>query len=43
MAAKELKEAAVDAPALIADLLLGFVINCDRVRIISHPEDKNSQ
>ena len=39
-AAKELKEAAVDAPAFIADLLLGFIMNCDRVRIISHPEEK---
>jgi release factor glutamine methyltransferase len=39
-AAKELKEAAVDDPALIADLLLGFVINCERVRIISHPEER---
>jgi release factor glutamine methyltransferase len=42
-AARELKEAAVDAPSLVADLLLGFVINADRVRIISHSEEEISE
>jgi len=29
----------VDAPTFTADLLLGFVLGCDRVRILSHGED----
>jgi len=37
-AAEELKRAAVDSPVLTADLLLGFVLGCDRVYVITHIE-----
>jgi len=39
-AAEELRRAKVDAPALTADLLLGFVLGCDRVWMLSHGEDR---
>jgi release factor glutamine methyltransferase len=37
-ALEELKRARIDSPALTADLLLGFVLGCDRVCLLSHPE-----
>lgn len=37
-AVEELKRAGVGSPALTADLLLGFVLGCDRTRILSHTE-----
>jgi release factor glutamine methyltransferase len=37
-AIEELKKAKVKFPELAADLLLGFIAGCDRVRILSHPE-----
>ncbi len=30
----------MESPTLTADLLLGFVLGCDRVRILSHGEDQ---
>jgi release factor glutamine methyltransferase len=39
-ASEELRRAQVDSPTLTADLLLGFVLGCDRVRILSHGEDR---
>jgi release factor glutamine methyltransferase len=38
-ASEELRRAQVDSPALTADLLLGFVLNWDRVRLLSHGEE----
>jgi len=38
-ASEELRRAEVDSPTLTADLLLGFVLGCDRVRILIHGED----
>lgn len=35
---EELKRAHIDSPALTADLLLGFVLGWDRVRLLSRPE-----
>lgn len=35
---EELKRARVEAPELTADVLLGWVLGWDRVRILSHPE-----
>ena len=35
-ALEELKRARIDSPALTADLLLGFVLGWDRVRLLSH-------
>jgi len=37
-AVDELKRAKVENPSLTADLLLGFILNWDRVRILSHGE-----
>lgn len=37
-AIEELKRASVESPTLTADLLLGFVLGWDRVRVLSHPE-----
>jgi release factor glutamine methyltransferase len=37
-ALETLSKAQVKSAALAADLLLGFAIGCDRIRIISHPE-----
>ena len=37
-AIEELKRASVESPALTADILLGFILGWDRVRILSHPE-----
>lgn len=37
-ALEELKRARIDSPALTADLLLGFVLGWDRVRLLSHAE-----
>jgi len=37
-ALEELKRAHIDAPALTADLLLGFVLGWNRVRLLSRPE-----
>jgi len=34
----ELKQAHVESPELTADLLIGFVLGWDRVRVLSHPE-----
>jgi release factor glutamine methyltransferase len=34
----ELKKANVESPELTADLLIGFVLGWDRVRVLSHPE-----
>jgi release factor glutamine methyltransferase len=34
----ELKQANVESPELTADLLIGFVLGWDRVRVLSHPE-----
>ncbi len=39
-AAEELRRARVDAPVLTADLLLGFVLGWDRVRVLSHAEQQ---
>ena len=39
-AIEELKRARVDSPALTADLLLGFVLGWDRVRLLSHAEQE---
>ena len=36
---EELRRARVDSPTLTADLLLGFVLGWDRVRILSHAEE----
>jgi release factor glutamine methyltransferase len=38
-AVEELRRAKVKSPELAADLLLGFTLGWDRVRIISHPEE----
>jgi release factor glutamine methyltransferase len=35
---QELKQAQVESPELTADLLIGFVLGWDRVRVLSHPE-----
>jgi release factor glutamine methyltransferase len=37
-AIEELKRSHIESPALTADLLLGFVLDWDRVRILGHPE-----
>jgi release factor glutamine methyltransferase len=37
-ALEEFKKARIESPALSADLLLGFVLGCERVRILTHPE-----
>ena len=37
-AIEELKRSHTESPALTADILLGFVLGWDRVRILSHPE-----
>ncbi len=37
-AIEELKHSHTESPALTADILLGFVLGWDRVRILSHPE-----
>jgi len=37
-AIEELKRASVESPTLTADLLLGFVLGWDRVRVLSHSE-----
>jgi release factor glutamine methyltransferase len=37
-AAEELRAAGVDAPMLTADLMLGLVLQWDRVRVLTHPE-----
>jgi release factor glutamine methyltransferase len=34
----EFKQANVESPELTADLLIGFVLGWDRVRVLSHPE-----
>jgi release factor glutamine methyltransferase len=39
-AIKELKQARVDSPELTADLLLGLVLGWDRVRVLSHTEQR---
>ena len=39
-AMEELKRASIDSPALTADLLLGFVLGWDRVRLLSHAEQE---
>lgn len=39
-ALEELKRARIDSPALTADLLLGFVLGWDRVRLLSHAEQE---
>jgi release factor glutamine methyltransferase len=39
-AVEELKRARIDSPALTADLLLGFLLGWDRVRILSHAEQE---
>ena len=39
-AVEELKRAHIDSPALTADLLLGFVLGWDRVRLLSHAEQE---
>jgi len=39
-ALEELKRARIDSPALTADLLLGFVLNWNRVRLLSHTEQE---
>jgi release factor glutamine methyltransferase len=39
MAVEELRRAKVISPELAADILLGFTLGWDRVRIISHPEE----
>jgi release factor glutamine methyltransferase len=41
-AIEELKSAQIQSPALSADLLLGFVLGWDRVRILSHSEESLS-
>lgn len=42
-ALEELTRARVNSPALTADLLLGYVLDCDRVRILSHGEERISE
>ncbi|MBP1624468.1 MAG: PrmC N-terminal domain, partial [Acidobacteria bacterium] len=37
-ALEELKRASIESPALTADLLIGFVLGWDRVRLLSRPE-----
>jgi release factor glutamine methyltransferase len=37
-AAQELRAAGVDSPMLAADLMLGLVLQWDRVRVLAHPE-----
>jgi release factor glutamine methyltransferase len=37
-AAQELRRAAVESATLAADLLLGHVLGCDRVQVVSRPE-----
>jgi release factor glutamine methyltransferase len=37
-AIEELKRVQVESPALTADLLLGWILGWDRVRVLSHPE-----
>ena len=37
-AIEELKRSHVESPVLTADILIGFVLGWDRVRILSHPE-----
>ncbi len=37
-AIEELRRSHVESPVLTADILLGFVLGWDRVRILSHPE-----
>jgi release factor glutamine methyltransferase len=37
-AAEELRAAGVDSPMLTADLMLGLILQLDRVRVLSHPE-----
>ncbi len=37
-AIEELKRSHIESPALTADILLGFVLGWDRVRILGHPE-----
>jgi release factor glutamine methyltransferase len=39
-ALEELKRARIDSPALTADLLFGFVLGWDRVRLLSHAEQE---
>ena len=39
-ASEELRRARVDSPALTADLLLGFVLGWDRVRVLSYAEQQ---
>jgi release factor glutamine methyltransferase len=39
-ALEELKRERIDSPSLTADLLLGFVLGWDRVRILSHAEQE---
>jgi release factor glutamine methyltransferase len=39
-ALEELKRARIDSPALTADLLLGFVLGWDRVRLLTHAEQE---
>jgi release factor glutamine methyltransferase len=39
----EFKKAQVESPALTADLLLGFVLGWDRVRVLSHAEQSVPQ
>jgi release factor glutamine methyltransferase len=38
-ASEELRRARVDSPMLSADLLIGFVLGCDRVHLLSHGEE----
>lgn len=38
-AVEEFKKSGMQSPELSADLLLAFVLSCDRVRILSHPEE----
>lgn len=42
-AAKEFKRARMQSPDISVDLLLGVVLACDRVRILSHPEEVLSE
>jgi release factor glutamine methyltransferase len=41
-ASEELRRARVDSPALTADVLLGFVLGWDRVRVLSYAEQQVS-
>jgi release factor glutamine methyltransferase len=41
-AVNELHRARIDSPSLCTDLLLAFVLGCDRVRILSHSEESIS-